>query len=1419
VNILLVDDQPANLLALEATLQDLGHNLVKARSGEEAVRRLNDAEFALVLLDVQMPGLDGFETAGLIRGREESRHTPIIFLTAFESDRFPVEQAYSLGAVDYLVKPLVPVIVRAKVAGLVDLFEKTRQVKRQGERIRQIERREFEERLAEENAALRERVRLAAFGRDVAQALVQAHTLPDMLRHCAEAMVHHLHGAFARIWALDATETVLELLASAGLYTHLDGPHSRVKVGQYKIGLIAQERRPHLTNAVTSDPRVSDKAWAGREGMVAFAGYPLLVEGRLVGVMAMFSRQPLSDATLEAMASVADGIALGVERKRAEGRLREQREWLRVTLASIGDAVIATDTEGRVTFLNPAAQGLTGWPEDEAQGRPLEAVFIILHEQTRQPVENPVAKVIREGVVVGLGNHTVLVARDGTERPIDDSAAPIKDATGSMAGVVLTFRDVTEQRRAEKEVRQSEARKAAVLQTALDCIITIDHQGRVIDFNPAAERLFGYAGADVLGRDIAELIVPPRLREAHHRGMAHYRATGEGPVLGRRIEMPALRADGTEFPAELAITRIPTDGPPHFTAYLRDISERVRGERHRNARLVVTQVLSQAATVREAAEGVLRAVCEGLGWDVGFVWTLDGEAEGLCCLESWHRPEVSVSEFEATSRQRTFRPGEGLPGQIWSAGKPAWIHDVVHAPNFPRAAAAAKEGLHGAFGCPIVLGTQTLGVIEFFSQEIREPDADLLEMMATVAGQIGQFMERKQAEEQLRFQAHLLDSVGQAAIVTDPVGRIIYWNRYAETLYGWSRAEALGRNILEVTVAPAAVEQAAEIMELLRNGQSWSGEFLVRRRDRTTFPAFVTDTPIFDGQGQLQAIIGISADVTERKRVEQALRYLADASATLAAVVDYDSTLQKVAGLAVPHFADWCAVDMVEADGSLRRLAVVHADPAKVKLAHEFHRRYPPDPGSPHGLPRVLRTGESDMMADIPDALLIQGARDEEHLRLLRELGLRSYMCVPLKGRGKVLGAVTFVAAESGRRYTPADLAFAEELARRAAIAIENSQLYAELRQADRLKDEFLAMLAHELRNPLAPVRNALHILKQPEANAAQLQQVRDMAERQVQHMARLLDDLLDVSRISRGRIELRREAVDVAAVIGRTAEAARPVIEERRHEVTVSLPAGPLRVEADPTRLEQVLTNLLNNAAKYTDPGGRIWLSAVRDGNAVVVRVRDTGIGIAPEMLPRIFDLFVQAERRLDRAQGGVGIGLTLVKKLVELHGGRIEAASAGPGRGSEFAVRLPALVDDREGGRALAPAPGAASPLPRRSVLVVDDNQDAADSLAILLRLAGQDVRSAYDGPAALAQARDFQPAVVFLDIGMPGMDGYEVARRLRQLPGLGGVLLVALTGWAQEEDRRRSTEAGFDHHLVKPVEPDALQTLLADLPRTKE
>lgn len=1331
--------------------------------------------------------------------------------------------------------------------------------------------------------ALAEQMRLAVLGRDLGLALGRNGSLAEMLHECAEVIWRNMDAAFARIWIVNEAKDVLVLRASVGMYTHLDGPHSRIPVGQFKIGRIAASRQPHLCNAVRDDPEVDDPQWAEAEGMAAFAGYPLLVDEQLVGVMAMFARQPLSEAALEALASVANGIAVGVDRKISDQRLHEQREWLQVTLASIGDAVIATDTAGRVTFLNPSAQQLTGWAQEEAVGQAIDEVFPIIDEQSREKVESPTGRVLRDGERVATANHRLLVAKDGRERPIDDSAAPIRNPSGKIIGVVLVFRDLEE----------------------------------------------------------------------------------------RRLGEQAARA-----------------------------SERAHIENLRSVRQAVTNALAEAPTIEEAITAVLHAVCDGLHWDIGFFWIRDRPHNHLQCQQSWHRTGLPLVEFESYSRERTFGFNQGLPGRAWAAGGPTWVNEVTQEADFPRARWAAREGLHSAFAVPIVVSHQCLGVFEFFNQRICKPDDNLLEMMATVAGQVGQFLERKRAEEGLREQtlvAETLNRVGRllaaeldlASIVqivieeglqltggeggvffyeveseweepslhaahsgpaAEDLARFLAARRNAELVHSTLRGDAIVRledaakRIAETgqesateaseptpagpsaaessqsspvrsylavpvishrsaavgslflchrrpgvfderhermlsgiaTQAATAIDNARlykrtqeseqrfrqlaeqiddvfwmldphtpqmlyispayeQISGLSRErlyadprsfleavhpddhqrvldaqktyilGAPSSVEYRVIRPDGTMRWMWDRAFPIQDKAGNVYRVAGIAEDVTERKQAEDATRFLADASTSLAAIVDYKSTLQRVAGLSVPAFADWCAVDLAEADGTLRRLAVVHADPAKVQLAQELSRRYPLNPEAPRGAYHVLRTGEPELIQDVADPRWTELANNDPHLRLLRRLGLGSFMCVPLQIRNVTTGVLTFAYAESGRRYEPHDLALAEELARRAAVAIENARLYAALREADRRKDEFLAMLAHELRNPLAPIRSGLDILalnEDPQSETVHLMQ------EQVGHLVRLVDDLLDVSRIVRGRIELRRELVELSTIVKRSVDAMRPILASRNQTLVTKLHVEPLWLDADPVRLIQVVENLLNNASKYMDHGGRIQLNTERRGSQAVIRVQDEGIGIEADLLPKIFDLFTQSARSLDRSQGGLGIGLTLVRNLVEMHQGDVSVASAGPGQGSQFEVTLPTItaIDQRED---IAKAPPA---MRGRRILVVDDNVGAAKMLAVLLkRLGPHEIAMAHDGPTTIEVAERFEPELILLDIGLPRMDGLAVAWNLRQRPKFHNTLIVALTGYGQEEDRRRSKEAGFDEHLVKPVGVQTLKALL--------
>ena len=444
----------------------------------------------------------------------------------------------------------------------------------------------------------------------------------------------------------------------------------------------------------------------------------------------------------------------------------------------------------------------------------------------------------------------------------------------------------------------------------------------------------------------------------------------------------------------------------------------------------------------------------------------------------------------------------------------------------------------------------------------------------------------------------------------------------------------------------------------------------------------------------------------------------------------------------------------------------------------------------------------------------------ERYRDLARAVGFRAVHSVPLvAGAGAVVGelCVHFAMSHfpSEREMHQADL-----LAQKAVLYIERTRAEEALRasarrleEADRRKDRFLATLAHELRNPLAPMRNALHFMQLRGSRDPDMQNARDMIDRQVRQMVRLVDDLMEVSRITLGQIQLQSEVVSLAIVITNAVEVSHPLIDAARHRLTVELPPEPLYVEGDSTRLSQVLQNLLNNAAKYTPPGGQITLRAERAGDAAIISVRDTGIGIPPTMLDRVFEMFTQVDRGSSLSQGGLGIGLALAQQLTQMHGGRIDVTSEGTGRGSEFSVRLP-LCASPSSVVELPDRAGSLHRSARRRILVADDNIDGAESLRLNLEIQGHDARAVFDGAAAVSLADEFRPEIMVLDLGMPKLDGYEVCRRVRELAWGDDVTIIALTGWGQEQDRRRTLEAGFDHHLVKPVDPAFLVRLIDEV-----
>jgi PAS domain S-box-containing protein len=657
------------------------------------------------------------------------------------------------------------------------------------------------------------------------------------------------------------------------------------------------------------------------------------------------------------------------------------------------------------------------------------------------------------------------------------------------------------------------------------------------------------------------------------------------------------------------------------------------------------------------------------------------------------------------------------------------------------------------------------------NEALREANRSKDELLSTLRQAA---LAQEQLTEILREQAGSLAAILSASVdhiyLLDRDGRYRYVSDGAARVLGLRPDEMTGKHWRELNLSPQVMEQFDIQREtVMRTAQAKRDRISFHSPDGRTRHYEYTIAPVCVDGGETVAVVVISRDDTERKQAEDAL---ANSEARF-----------RLLSEVMPQLV-WSTLPDGRFEYCNRRWLDYTGLTANEIKGEGWSKAVHPDdqPATAAAWQRATETGDEYNVEQ-----RLRGSDGLYRWFLTRALPLRDEAQQIVKWFG-----------------TCTDI----EVQKRANDA---------LRDADRRKDEFLATLAHELRNPLAPIRNSLQILKMPRIDASTAQQTREMMERQVHHLVRLVDDLLDVSRVMRGKIELRKEPVELATVVARAVETAQALIEAQEHELVIDLADESLLLDADPVRLTQVIGNLLTNAAKYTEAHGHIWVTARRIGDEAIVRVRDSGIGIAAEMLSHVFELFVQVDHAASRSQGGLGIGLTLVKNLVEMHNGSVEAHSLGLGQGCEFVIRLPLAVKADEQRAATLEAPHATAPAyTGHRLLVVDDNKDAADSLAMLLRMRGHQVRIAYDGAGALALAAAEIPDVVFLDIGMPVMDGFEVARRMRAISGLEKVILAALTGWGQLEDRRRTAAAGFDHHLVKPPEPDVLESLLADIPR---
>jgi PAS domain S-box-containing protein len=766
-------------------------------------------------------------------------------------------------------------------------------------------------------------------------------------------------------------------------------------------------------------------------------------------------------------------------------------------------------------------------------------------------------------------------------------------------------------------------------------------------------------------------------------------------------------------------------------------------------------VFSHDVTARKTAEQLLRrsearyrALVEASSQ---VVWT-------------WN-PKTGAGDYEAVQRWWEEKTGQ-IPRAQSDSG---WL-DVVHPDDRERAQAAWDHAM----------GTGAVYDVEYRvcsrageyhhilarAVPVRDLDAPIVEWV----GMLLEVTEQKAAEDALRQSREWLKmaqlAAGAGAWEWDLRTGAVTWSEGYYSLLGLSPgSRPPAWEAWFEAVHPEDREYARRKGDAaIRSRKPIRSEYRLVRADGAVRWHYSVGETFCDAAGQPERVVGMSVDVTARKCAEIALQQTND---TLQALID----------------ASPLALMILEMDGTVRLW-----NPAAERIfgwtAEEVLGRF---------LPAV------------PDE-----RQDEFRANLERVAGGEPILGMVTRRQKR--GGVPFDAAlwavalpdDQGRVRC---MSIVEDITERVRLEAELEQRVAELAEADRRKDEFLAMLAHELRNPLAPILSAAYVLQVRGQQHPVLVRQREIITRQTQHMARLLDDLLDVSLITRGTIELRPQALDLAAIVDRVRESCLGILEERGHHFSVSLPEDPISVYADLARLHQVLSNLLGNAAKYTSPGGRIDLSGRREGSEAVISVRDSGIGISADLLPRVFDLFTQGDRSLARTEGGLGIGLTMVKRLVEMHGGSIEARSDGPGCGSEFILRLPAA--NRPPPAAPLPA-GRPAVLPAsgRRILIVDDIVDAAESLGELLTAWGHEVRLAHGGQQALRLAAAFHPEIVLLDIGLPGTDGYEVARRLRSLPAGAALYLAALTGYGQEEDRRRAADAGFDCHLTKPAEPERLQ-----------
>ncbi|WP_418320815.1 PAS domain S-box protein [Piscinibacter sakaiensis] len=1087
----------------------------------------------------------------------------------------------------------------------------------------------------------------------------------------------------------------------------------------------------------------------------------------------------------------------------------------------------AVDASGRQSYVNPEFCRMLGFDATELLG--CRAPFPYWPADQIGQIQQAFERTIR-GEAPCEGFPLQFQRKDGSRVDVRLLISPLL-AVGDEPGWLASVYERSVESRAEKNRHDLEL-VTSLVENSGEGIIVADANGEILIFNAEAQLQHGrpyqptsaeqWAAQYGLERADGK---PLPLAETPLWQALHGRRVNGAQWFVRRPDGSLRTLEGTATPIRRA------DGSPGGAMIVtRDITDR-NDERRVLAAALQGEEKARAEAERSLAlfESILETAPVGLSFldrDLRYVRINERLARlnGVPIEQTVGRlqrevvPDVA-GHLEAVHR-RVLDSGEAVVGVEVTAATPA--------SDERRHFEASVFPVFDGAGVPWMVGTVVRETTE--EKRLQAEQMALRERVLRAEA----MAERAQTEANERRFRSLAEATSDIVWQTDANGQIQVDSPSWRAFTGQSREVFLANEGWEA-LHPDDRERVRNVwQQAVRNREQFVIEYRVRRHDGVYVPMSVRGAPVFDDDGEVVEWIGANIDISERiaheaerQRLlesEQRARAEAEAARQRMALLDRitarlvgetrgaDQVMQTLSEMLVETMGQWCAVHVPQPDGSIRAAAVAHCDPAMAEATRAFVARHPIDPNLGWGVPGVLRSGKPER-SQVTEELIDAYTADPEQRAELKSWNLGSYILVPLTAQGKVIGVLALTRDADHPAFNDDELAFAEEVGVRAGLSFEQARLLqeaqaarADAEAAGRARDEFLAMLGHELRNPLAPIVTALELMKRREGQ--DLTRERAILERQVRHMTRLVDDLLDVSRIARGKIELRIEPVDLGEVCQRAAETTGQLFDSKGHAREMFVDDG-LRLLGDPARLEQIVVNLLTNAAKYTPPGGRVTLQARRDGGNVVIAVSDDGVGIDADLLPHVFELFVQGGQSIERAAGGLGLGLTIVRRLVAAHGGEVSVASDGAGRGSTFTVVLP-LADAVPPSRP-DPAPAGRFGQTTR-VLVVDDNEDAAVLLAQALENFGFEVQVSHSGPAAIEMVRAWRPDSLLLDIGLPGMDGYELAGRVRSEFGAAAPQMVAVTGYGQPSDRERALAAGFVEHMVKPVDLEQLRDLLA-------